>query len=195
MSKPLFIILSGPNGAGKSTAAPYLLQGALGVSEFVNADVIARGISAFEPEKAAIPAGRVMIQRLYHLSNHSMNFAFETTLASRSLVNQIERLKELFGYRSHLIYLWLNSPDLAVERVAERVRLGGHNIPEDVIRRRYKAGLKNFFNLYSNLCDGWHFYDNSSSGFPAMIAKRYKKNGMIVYNKELWDSIREKFNE
>jgi len=195
MKRPLFIILSGPNGSGKSTSAPSLLQGTLGVSEFVNADVIARGISGFDPEKAAIQAGRVMIQRLYHLSNHKMNFAFETTLASRSLVNQVERLKELFGYHSHLIYLWLNSPDLALERVAERVRLGGHDIPEDVIRRRYKAGLKNFFNLYCDLCDGWHFYDNSSSGFPVMIAKRDTPNGVIVYNKDLWDCIREKYCE
>ncbi len=116
---PLIVVLAGPNGAGKSTAAPFLLKGALGVAEFVNADVIARGLSGFEPENVAVRAGRIMLERLIALSEREADFAFETTLSSRSLAGHLRHLKAAHGYRVHLIYLWLNSPNLAVRRVAE----------------------------------------------------------------------------
>lgn len=136
------MILAGPNGAGKSTAAPELLQGELSVSEFVNADVIARGLSAFDPDRAAIAAGRVMLVRLNELARQRATFAFETTLASRSFAPWLRGLRTS-GYAVHLVFLWLSSPDLAVQRVADRVRSGGHDVPPGTIRRRYGAGVRN----------------------------------------------------
>ena len=136
---PSVVILAGPNGAGKSTAAPALLQGALAVDEFVNADVIARGLSAFEPDRVAIAAGRIMLARLDELAAQRVDFAFETTLATRSFAPWLLGLT-LSGYDVHLFFLWLSSADLAVARVADRVRAGGHHVPEAVVRRRYSAG-------------------------------------------------------
>lgn len=133
--RPSIVILAGPNGAGKSTAAPELLQEELAVSEFVNADVIARGLSAFDPDRAAMAAGRVMLARLNELARQRESFAFETTLASRSFAPQLADLRAS-GYAVHLFLLWLSSADLAVQRVAHRVRSGGHDVPADTIRRR-----------------------------------------------------------
>lgn len=141
MKKPHLIIISGPNGAGKSTTAPALLQGTLGVTEFVNADVIAQGLSAFNPERAAFHAGRIMLERLQQLADEHGNFAFETTLASRTFAHWIKELKNA-GYAFHLFFLWLPAAEFAIARVAERVKMGGHNVPEDAITRRYHAGLK-----------------------------------------------------
>ncbi len=159
-NQPRIIMICGPNGAGKSTSAPDLLQGGLGVDEFINADVIAHGLSAFRPEKAAIKAGRVMLSRLNELASQKLNFAFETTLAAKSFVSRLTELKSA-GYYFSLCFFWLESPELAVDRVAARVASGGHNIPEDVIIRRYEAGLFNFFRFYMALADHWRFYDNS----------------------------------
>jgi predicted ABC-type ATPase len=144
---PDVVMLAGPNGAGKSTAAPALLRDILSVNEFVNADVIAQGLSAFEPERAAPAAGRIMLARLRELARQRESFAFETTLASRSFAPWIAGLKSEGGYKFRLVFLWLPSPEAAVARVAERVRAGGHDVPEATIRRRYAAGLKNFFTL------------------------------------------------
>lgn len=149
---PHLIIIAGPNGAGKSTAAPALLKDALHVDNFVNADVIAQGLCAYQPEKAAIQAGRIMLDRIHTLANEEVNFAFETTLASRTFAMWIPKLQKQ-GYQFHLIFLWLQSADLAIFRV----KAGGHSVPEATIRRRYTAGLKNFFNLYSSLADSWQF--------------------------------------
>src|SRR5581483_8686978 len=147
MDEPNLILLAGPNGAGKSTAAPDLLRGALHVHEFVNADVIARGLSAFNPEGAAIEAGRVMLGRLKELASQRQNIAFESTLASRTFAPWIRGLKTN-GYRFHLFYFWLPSPDHCVERVRERKSIGGHFVPENEIRRRYGRGIVNLFDLY-----------------------------------------------
>src|SRR5688572_20830457 len=136
-------MLAGPNGAGKSTSAPLLLKGALAVEEFVNADTIAQGLSAYRPESAAITAGRVMLDRLRFLAHEGRDFAFETTLSGRAHAVWLQELRAS-GYTAHLAFLSLPSPDLAVARVAERVRQGGHHVPENVVRRRYLAGLKNF---------------------------------------------------
>src|SRR5438093_12249381 len=133
---PLVIAIAGPNRAGKSTTAPSLLRDALRVSEFVNADAIAGGLSAFRPESVAIPAGRVMLERIRQLAKARADFAFETTLASRSIAPWLKRLKR-GGYRVHILFLWLESADLAVNRVTARVRLGGHDVPEVTVRRRY----------------------------------------------------------
>ncbi len=166
---PHLVVLSGPNGAGKSTAAPALLKGALGVTEFVNPDVIAQGLSAFEPERVALAAGRVMLTRLRDLARQRLDFAFETTLASRRFAPWLAALRSS-GYSVHLVFLWLPRADLAVERVAERVRMGGHAVPEATIRRRYGGGLRNFFALYRPLADTWRMYDSSLLPVPRLIA-------------------------
>lgn len=138
-TRPSVVILAGPNGAGKSTAAPELLQGELSISDFVNADVIARGLSAFDPDRAAIAAGRIMLGRLRELAHPRETFAFETTLASRSFAPWLRDLRGS-GYAVHLIFLWLSSQELAEQRVADRVCSGGHDVPADTIRRRYRRG-------------------------------------------------------
>lgn len=167
---PSVVVLAGPNGAGKSTAAPSLLKGRLAVDQFVNADEIARGLAGFAPETAAIPAGRIMLARLKELAAARANFAFETTLASRSLTPWIESLTAS-GYRFHLVFLWLPSADLAVARVRDRVRQGGHDVPETTIRRRYRSGLANFWRLYRSITTTWRVY-NSSDGRPLRLVAR-----------------------
>jgi predicted ABC-type ATPase len=168
-STPNVVVLAGPNGAGKSTSAPMILKDALGVDEFVNADVIARGLSGFEPERAAMAAGRIMLARLRVLARQRSSFAFETTLASRSFAPWLKDLLAT-GYQFHLVFLWLPSPDLAVARVAVRVRQGGHDVPEEAIRRRHEAGPRNFISLYQPMATTWEFWDNSPASGPTLIA-------------------------
>jgi predicted ABC-type ATPase len=148
------IIIAGPNGAGKTTLAPLLLRDWLGLMEFVNADTIASGLSAFDPEKAAMEAGRVMIRRLRELAARRDNFAFETTLVTRSYAPWLNRLVSE-GYRISLLFIRLDSPELAIERVRARVASGGHDIPEETVRRRYLSGVRNFFSLYQSLADSF----------------------------------------
>jgi predicted ABC-type ATPase len=169
-SRPNLIVLGGPNGAGKSTVAPMLLRDELEVREFVNADTIATGLSGFGAEGAAMEAGRIMLQRIRTLAQSRVDFAFESTLASRSLGVLIREAREK-GYRSYLVFLWLEGPDLAVARVRERVRSGGHSVPEETIRRRYCRGVENFFRIYRPLADRWRFYDNSGTSVPRLIAR------------------------
>lgn len=166
---PLVVVIAGPNGAGKSTTAPQLLRNALRVEEFVNADAIAAGLSAFRPSSVAFAAGRVMLERIDDLARARRDFAFETTLANRSFGPWLARLRES-GYRAHLAFLALPSAEMAVARVAERVRLGGHDVPEDVVRRRFERGLRNFFALYRDLVDTWQVRDNSQLQRPRRIA-------------------------
>lgn len=153
-------IIAGCNGAGKTTASFTVLPEMLNCREFVNADEIAKGLSPFNPEGVAIQAGRLMIDRVLHLLKEGETFAFETTLATRSYVNLIQRAQKR-GYFVTLLFFSLSTPEQAVARVAKRVSLGGHNIPTDVIMRRYDAGLQNFFQLYKPICDYWTLYDNS----------------------------------
>jgi predicted ABC-type ATPase len=191
MSTSLKVIaIAGPNGAGKSTLAPFLLRDAYGLTQFVNADSIALGLSAFEPQSVSIEAGRVMLGRLRGLASQREDFAFETTLASRFYARWIESLRRQ-GYEFHLIYLWLNSADLAVQRVRERVRLGGHDVPQEIVRRRYVKGALNFFSLYRGLADTWGIYDNSSSGEPLQIATGIKDESTEVFQERLWQQFRE----
>jgi predicted ABC-type ATPase len=166
---PLVVVLAGPNGAGKTTTAPRLLRDALTVAEFVNADPIAMGLSSLRPESVAMLAGRVMLARMKALARARQDFAFETTLASRSFAPWLRSLREA-GYRVHLLFLSLSHPDLAVARVAERVRQGGHDVPEPVVRRRFAAGLRNFVSLYRSLADAWQMFDNSAPSGPRLIA-------------------------
>lgn len=188
--QPLVVLIAGPNGAGKSTAAPRLLQEALAVSEFVNADAIAQGLSAFRPQTVGIPAGRVMLRRLRTLAAAREDFAFETTLASRSFAPWLERLHKA-GYRVHLAFLCLPSADLAVSRVAERVRLGGHDVPADVVRRRFAAGVRNFFGLYQRVADSWQVFDNSELSGPRLIACRDAGCSERVLDPGAWTNLME----
>jgi predicted ABC-type ATPase len=186
---PHVIVIAGPNGAGKSTTAPAILKGALGVTEFVNADTIAAGLSAFNPEKAAFQAGRVMLERLQQLAGDQEDFAFETTLASKTFAHWIHNLKQS-GYTFHLFYFWLPSPEFAIARVAERVQMGGHNVPSETIRRRYHAGLKNFFAMYQQLADTWRIYDNSAPGSPRLLSTGERTIITNVVDAMLWDSLK-----
>lgn len=183
---PNVIVISGANGAGKSTLAPHLLRDTFGITEYVNADTIALGLSAFAPERAAIEAGRIMLKRLDELAASGKDFAFETTLASRSYVRRLKEVQTR-GYKVSLIFLWLSDADLAVSRVSERVKVGGHDVPEAVIRRRYIKGLRNFFELYQSLVDSWRVY-NVSSSTPQLTASGAKFEVRIVEH-DLWKQI------
>jgi predicted ABC-type ATPase len=184
------VVLSGPNGAGKSTAAAHLLRGMLSVEEFVNADTIALGLSAYRPEAVAIAAGRVMLERIRFLASERRDFAFETTLSGRGHARWLRHLRST-GYRTHLSFLSLPGPDLAVARVADRVRLGGHDVPEAIVRRRFTAGLENLFDLYLPIVDGWQIYDNSQVGGPRLIASRIAGHPPTVDDPIAWKHLRE----
>lgn len=187
---PLVVVLAGPNGAGKSTSAPYLLKDALAVDEFVNADTIAHGLSAYRPDAAAVTAGRVMLERLRALAHLRRDFAFETTLSGRSHARWLQHLQTA-GYRTHLIFLSLPSADLAVARVADRVRRGGHDVPDAVIRRRFVAGLRNLFSVYMQVVDAWTIYDNADVVSPRLVASRAFGADTIVADAEAWESLKE----
>ncbi|MBT2557266.1 zeta toxin family protein [Hymenobacter sp. ISL-91] len=165
----ILYILAGCNGAGKTTAAYALLPNLLDCREFVNADEIARGLSPFQPEAVSVQAGRLMLTRLRELLAAGETFALETTLATRHYLAFI-REAQARGYTVHLLFFWLSSVEAAVERVRVRVLEGGHNIPEDVIRRRYELGLQYFFGRYQNAVDSWTFIDNTK-GNPKRIAE------------------------
>lgn len=186
---PHLILIAGPNGAGKSTAAPGILRGAMSVSQFVNADTIALGLAAFAPETASMQAGRVMLERLHQLAENGEDFAFETTLASKTFAPWIEKLKGE-GYQFHLVFLTLPSPELAIGRVAERVRMGGHNVPEEAIRRRYDGGIRNFFKLYRPLAESWRVYDNSSLS-PRLIAHGSGLQVELIAAESAWERLQE----
>lgn len=183
------VVIAGPNGAGKTTLAPYLLRDRLGLLEYVNADTIAQGLSAFQPEQAAFEAGRIMLKRLRELAGQRKSFAFETTLATRSYASWLGKLRRS-GWQVNLVFIWLDSAELAVERVRQRVVSGGHSIPEQSIRRRYRRGVENFFSLYQSLADSWSVYDNSISPTPTLIAAGQQRNEN-VFDEKLWSKFQE----
>lgn len=159
---PRILIIAGPNGAGKTTFAREFLPQEADCPIFINADLIAAGLAPFAPESAAVRAGRLMLEEMRRHFTERKSFAFETTLAGRSYARMIDHWRDA-GYRVKLIFLSLQCPNEAVARVAERVRQGGHDVPEDTIRRRFHAGLSNFQNLYAPKVDAWVLYDNTGS--------------------------------
>lgn len=181
-------IICGCNGAGKTTASYTILSEMLQCRDFVNSDEIARGISPFAPSQAAIEAGRMMIKRINALTKAKTDFAFETTLAVRSYAKLIERTKGM-GYTVMLVYFWLRGPEIALSRVQNRVTAGGHNIPENVVRRRYWAGLENLFTLYMPLCDRWLFINNSDTP-STLIAEGTRDKVGRIFNQEDYDKLR-----
>ncbi|OGT98617.1 MAG: Zeta toxin family protein [Geobacteraceae bacterium GWC2_48_7] len=166
---PKIVIIAGPNGAGKTTFAREFLPHEANCPDFINADLIAAGLSPFRPEAAAFRAGRLMLEEIHEKINNKKNFAFETTLSGRAYVKLLRECRTQ-GYHILLIFLSLPSADMAVVRVAGRVRQGGHNVPEADIRRRFAAGLKNFHEVYKQVVDGWTLYDNSGN-VPKVIER------------------------
>ncbi len=164
---PNLYIISGCNGSGKTTASYTVLPEMLGCTQFVNSDEFAKSFSPFDPSAASISAGRFMLLKIRYLLQRKEDFSIETTLATRSLMRTIEEAKEN-GYEVTLLYFWINSPELAVKRVRDRVEAGGHSIPENVIRRRYDMGLKYFFNDYMPVSDRWILVDNSQIPFKVL---------------------------
>ncbi|HZL36817.1 MAG TPA: zeta toxin family protein [Tepidisphaeraceae bacterium] len=162
------VIIAGPNGAGKTTFAREFLPREAGCSDFINADLIARGLSPFAPDKAAIQAGRIMLAQIALKVSRGESFAFETTLSGLNYSRHIPHWRKA-GYRVKLIFLGLPSADLALARVKARVAQGGHDIPEAVVRRRFDAGLRNFTSVYRDLADSWVLYDNWGPA-PTLIA-------------------------
>lgn len=181
---PTLFIIAGCNGAGKTTASFTVLPELLNIKEFVNADEIARGLSPFQPEKVSIEAGRIMLNRIDDLVKNEQDFAFETTLATRSFV-PLCKLAQQKSYQVCLTFFWLDTVELAIERVKQRVKEGGHDIPEETIRRRYTSGIQNFFTLYKNLVDYWLFIDNSQAD-QELIAEGKGITDSIVYNNDKW---------
>ncbi len=181
------VILGGPNGAGKTTAAQVVVPHKLGIPEFINADEIARGLSPFNPDGAALAAGRLMLQRMRTLANEGRSFAIETTCSGRGHLNFIRSCRDA-GWRVIFVFLWLPSPQIAIDRVARRVSAGGHAVQPEIIKRRYWAGLRNFRSLYLPLADVAAIYDNAGEQ-PILIAERIADASLVVHDAARWQLI------
>lgn len=191
---PQVVVIAGPNGAGKTSAAPDLLRDAVGIEAFVNADVIASGLAGFRPESTAFEAGRIMLGRLHALAKRRSDIAFESTLAGRAAYRLLTQLAK-DGYQVHIFYLWLRSADLAVARVRGRVRLGGHDVPEADIRRRFPRSLTNFDRLYRPIVTTWRVYDGSAMIGRPLIAHGGRDQDTVVLDSAVWDTIRRQIAE
>ncbi len=188
MTHPNLYIIAGPNGAGKTTASYTLLPEMLGCTNFVNADEIARGLSPFSPETVDVQAARIMLARIEELLAQKVDFAIETTLATRSYVQLVKRAQKA-GYKVHLLFFCLESPEQAILRVAQRVAEGGHNIPEDVIRRRFARGIVNLTHLYLPICDSTLIFNNMQ-GEAKLIAKQtVETDGLEIIDHKMWNKI------
>jgi predicted ABC-type ATPase len=186
IKRPNLYIIAGPNGAGKTTFAREFLPNYVKCLEFVNADLIAGGLSPFAPERASIQAGRIMLEQIHSLADKEKDFGFETTLSGRSYLPFLTDLKKQ-GYQIHLFFLWLRDVKIALDRIASRVRNGGHNIPNPVIRRRFKKSLTNFLKLYRPLLNSWAIFNNSSDS-PQMIA--FEESGELhILDPYLFETI------
>jgi predicted ABC-type ATPase len=186
-SRPTLYVIAGPNGAGKTTFAREFLPKFADCREFINADLIAVGLSPFSPSSVAVSAGRILLRRIRDLSRHHGSFAFETTLSGRSYLSLFRRLKRI-GYRIELFYLWIPSADFAVQRVKDRVSQGGHSVPEKDVRRRFARGLRNLFCDYLPLLDVLSLFDNSKE-VPVLIAG-HQKGRFEIINDALFQNIK-----
>jgi predicted ABC-type ATPase len=191
MQQPNLYIIAGPNGAGKTTASFNLLPEVLHCPNFVNADEIARGLSPFAPELVSFQAGRIMLQRIDELLPQKVDFAIETTLATRSYVNLVNRAQDL-GYKVHLIFFYLENDEQAIQRVAQRVREGGHNIQEADIRRRFKRGIDNLVHLYLPICDSVLVYNNVQTPAQLVARKRNRSEEIELIDSSEWNHILQK---
>jgi predicted ABC-type ATPase len=188
---PHLYIISGCNGAGKTTASYTILPEMLNCREFVNSDEIAKGLSPFNASTTtvAVEASRIMYKRIRELIEVAETFALETTLASRSIAKLVENAQSR-GYSVTLLYFWLNTPDLAVERVKNRVAVGGHHVSESTVRRRYRTGILNLFDLYIPICDYWMITDNSLSPME-VIAKGFRNGEREIYNAVVYNKLKD----
>ena len=195
-SNPQLLIVAGPNGAGKSTIAREVVWDTFGISKYVNADTIARGLAEFDPWSVRIEAGRIMLEWIKKLAGRRESFAFETTLASRTFAPMIERWRqpEHGGYNFHLIFLWLHDIELAGVRVGVRVESGGHSVPAEDIHRRYQRGRHNFCHLYRALADTWRVFDNSDET-PLLIAEGKGLTSPVVFDELRWAQFCEAQND
>ena len=190
MSKQLYII-AGCNGAGKTTASFTILPEVLHCKEFINADEIAKGLSPFQPESVAMQAGRIMLARMDELLQKGETFAFETTLATKSYKQKIE-WAQANGYEVTLLFFWLDSPNMAKKRVAQRVAEGGHSIPSETIERRYHNGITNLFAIYIDMVDICYIFDNSE-GRKELIAQKERHNEMVIYNNDKFNLMKNNY--
>jgi hypothetical protein len=190
MSKQLYII-AGCNGAGKTTACFTILPEVLDCKEFINADEIAKGLSPFQPESVAMQAGRIMLARMDELLQKGETFAFETTLATKSYKQKIE-WAQANGYEVTLLFFWLDSPNMAKKRVAQRVAEGGHNIPLETIERRYYNGITNLFAIYINMVDICYIFDNSE-GRKELIAQKERHKDIVIYNNDKFNLMKNNY--
>lgn len=188
MKEKNLYIIAGCNGAGKTTASFTILPEILDCREFVNADEIAKGLSPFQPEKVAFEAGRIMITRVNDLLSQNENFAFETTLSARSYKSKVVEAKNR-NYNVTLLFFWLNNVELAKERVKIRVKEGGHNIPEDIIERRYFKGIKNLFEIYLPIVDQALIFDNSE-GKHHLIAELQSGNRLTIFSETKFNDLK-----
>ena len=188
MMHPNLYIIAGPNGAGKTTASFNLLPDVLHCHHFVNADEIARGLSPFAPDTVAIQAGRIMLQLIEELLPQMVDFAIETTLATRSYVQLVRRAQAL-GYRVHLLFFYLETEEQAIQRVAQRVINGGHSIQEEDIRRRFHRGIYNLINLYLPICDSVLVYNNVRTPAQIVARKRSKTETIEIIDLEMWNQL------
>lgn len=193
MSEPNLYIIAGCNGAGKTTASFTILPEILDCKEFVNADEIAKGLSPFQPETVSLEAGRIMLSRIDELMNQNVNFAFETTLSTRSYRNKILLAKKK-GFRISLLFFWLQNVELAKERVKIRVNEGGHNIPENIIERRYSNGIKNLFEIYFEIVDEIIIFDNSQEQ-SKLILEKTKESGTNIMDENLFAQLKKIYDE
>ena len=191
MDKSLYII-AGCNGAGKTTASFTILPEILNCKEFVNADEIAKGLSPFQPETVAFEAGRIMLYRVNELLKDGKTFALETTLATKSYKPKILEAQKN-GYKVRLLFFWLNDVELAINRVATRVAEGGHNIPTDVIERRYVNGIKNLFDIYISIVDEVMIFDNTD-GIPKLIAGRKRTENLTIIEQNKFDILKNQYH-
>lgn len=188
MGKRLYI-LAGCNGAGKTTASKELIPEILDCQIFVNADEIAFELSPFQPESVAIQAGRIMLFQIQELLMEGKSFTFETTLSAKSYTSLIRQAKNL-DYDVTLIYMWLNSVELAIERVATRVLEGGHHVPTQTIKKRYKAGIQNLFQIYLPIVDNFMIFDSTNS-IPVPIAHKFTDESIIITNPLKWHQLKQ----
>jgi len=184
---PKLYIISGCNGSGKTTASYTLLPDLLNCREFVNSDEFAKSFSPFDPGAASVTASRYMLMKINYLLDRKADFAVETTLATRSLLQIVLQAQKL-GYESTVLYFWLNSPELAIERVRDRVASGGHNIPDAVVRRRYVMGLQYLFDVYIPVIDRWILADNSKP--PFSVVAEGSRDVIYIKDNEKYQQIR-----
>jgi predicted ABC-type ATPase len=186
-NKEIYII-AGPNGAGKTTFAREFLPYYAHCPNFVNSDLIAQGLAPFSPEKANIKAGKLVLEQIHDYARQQLDFAFETTLAGKTYFSMLSKFKEN-GYKLHLFFLWIPDTKLAIARINSRVAKGGHNVPAEDVKRRFKRSIYNLFNLYLPLLDSWILFDNTGIQ-PLPIAEGINQQ-VIIFNQILFEKIKQ----